>query len=132
MVYSTLIIILDSNEYINFFNKKNNIDEILSNNKISIFINELIIKEVLENIKKTDKFYSLTFKSNIIFFTEKLPHTLLVKYRNLGLKKGDIAIAALCEYINVDYFISENRDFLKSKKFGFKILNLKEFLKILR
>ena len=124
-----LIIVLDSNEYIIFLNKKTHLDKILANNKI--YINELIVKEVLRNIGESLKgqFYQFLFKSNIILHNEELPINLFEKYKDLGLKKGDIEIAAFCENINTDYLITENRHFLKSKKFEkIKVLNLKEFL----
>jgi len=124
-----LKIVLDSNEYIIFLNQKTQLlDEIFQNNRI--YVNEMIVKEVLRNIKESFKsqFYKLLFKDNIILHNEKLPISLFEKYKNLGLKKGDIEIAAFCENMEVDYLITENRHFLKSKKFEkFKILSLKEF-----
>lgn len=54
---------------------------------------------------------------------------LFQKYKNLGFKKGDIAIAAFAEKENADFLISENRHFLKELKTRkFKILNAEQFL----
>ena len=62
-----------------------------------------------------------------------MPLHLLVKYKKLGLKKGDIAIAAFCENVKADYLITENRHFVKSKKFDkFKVLSFKDFIRKLR
>ena len=60
---------------------------------------------------------------------EKIPLYLFKKYKALGLKKGDIIIAAFCEHINAAYLITENRHFLKQMKFDkFKVLSLKDFV----
>jgi len=127
-----LIVILDANEYINYIsNKILLLDRILSDDKILIYINETITKEVINNLSQSliKDFYDFLLRNNISVYYEKIPFHLLQKYKKLGLKKGDIAIAAFCENINADYLITENRHFLKSKKFDkFKVLSLKEFL----
>ena len=112
-----MIIVLDSNEYINCFN--NNVlllNKITLNEIFTIYINETITKEVLNNINEYSKkgFFNFLFTSHIIAYNQKLPDSLLMKYKQLGLKKGDIAIAAFCEAIEADYLITENRHFLKS------------------
>ncbi|MBS3095843.1 PIN domain-containing protein [Candidatus Woesearchaeota archaeon] len=127
-----MIVILDANEYINYIsNKILLLDRILSDDKILIYINETITKEVINNLSQSliKDFYDFLLRNNISVYYEKIPFHLLQKYKKLGLKKGDIAIAAFCENINADYLITENRHFLKSKKFDkFKVLSLKEFL----
>ena len=127
-----MIIVLDSNEYINYLEKKSEIlGEIFSNEGIAICINEIIFKEILRNVDalKKKEFYSLLSRHTFIAYNEKLPLDLLQKYKKLGLKKGDIVIASFCEVIKADYLISENRHFLKSRIFDkFEVLNLKEFL----
>ena len=131
-----MIIVLDSNEYIQYFERSLEIlDEILTNEEISIYINEIIVKETLRNIdehKKKD-FYSLVSRRPFTAYNEKLPLVLLEKFKKLGLKKGDIAIAAFCEHLSADFLVTENRHFLKSRKFEkFEVLSLKGFLKRLR
>ena len=126
-----MIIILDSNEYINYFNKKIPLDKVFSNQDIIIYINSIIIREVIRNLKELQikEFYNIIFNKNINFYGQKLTFQLLTKYKKLGLKKGDIAIAAFCEAINANYLITENRHFLKSEKFDeCKVLSLKKFL----
>ena len=124
-------IVLDSNEYINFFNKKPIfLYKIIANNDIPIYIHESIVIEVLNNINNVHKgkFYKIIFENNIILYNNKLPFYLHTKYKKLGLKKGDIAIAAFCDYINANYFISENRHFLREFKFDkFKVVTLNGF-----
>ena len=126
-------IVLDSNEYIYCINKENLLPEKLFLDKNqSILIDDQIIREVLRNIDESQKkeFYSILFKYDINFYGLKIPVHLLNKYRNLGLKKGDIAIAAFCEAINAEYLISENRHFLKGiKNTKFKIVTIVQFLK---
>jgi len=131
-----LIVILDANEYINYIsNKILLLDRILSDDKILIYINETITKEVINNLSQSliKDFYDFLLRNNISVYYEKIPFHLLQKYKKLGLKKGDIAIAAFCENINADYLITENRHFLKSKKFDkFKVLSLRAFLNKLK
>lgn len=107
------------------------LDEIIQNDELTIYINETITKEVLNNINEQLKkrFYDFLFTNNIITYDQKLPFGLLKKYKKLGLKKGDIAIAAFCEHISANHLITENRHFLKGKKFDkFEVLSLRRFL----
>ena len=127
-----MIVVLDSNEYINYLNKISlKLDLIFKNEKFTIFLNELIVKEVLRAITKELKkeFYRIIFNYNLSVNNEKLPLGLFKKYNDIGLKKGDIEIAAFCEYIKADYLITENRHFLKNIALNkFQILNLNNFL----
>jgi len=127
-----LIIVLDSNEYINYLNRKTVIlDKIVSDDTYIIFINETITKEVTNNLGKLliKSFYDFLFRNNIIAKDEKLSLSLFQKYKKLGLKKGDIAIAAFCESVSAEYLLSENRHFLKNTKLNtFRVMNLHDFL----
>ena len=131
-----MIIVLDSNEYINYIEKKTLLlDKIFLYDKIIVYINETVTKEVTNNLGEplVKDFYDFLLRNDINVYYGKMELKLLQKYKKLGLKKGDIAIAAFCEAINADYLITENRHFLKSKKFDkFKILSIKEFLKKLK
>jgi len=50
--------------------------------------------------------------------------------KKLGLKKGNIGIAAFCEYVKANYLITENRHFLKELKTKqFKIRDAEDFIK---
>ena len=130
-----MIIVLDSNEYLYFLNKETVLLEKLFR-RIGFFvhIHRFIISEVIQNIKETQEkeFYYLLRNRDIIINEEELPFELLSKYENLGLRKGDTIIALFCEKIKVDYLITENRDFLKSKKFNFQILSLQKFLEMFK
>ena len=127
-----MIIVLDSNEFINYLSEKLLLlDKILSDDKITIYINETITKEVINNLNESliKEFYDFLLRNNIDVYEGKMELDLLQKYKKLGLKKGDIAIAAFCEYVKANYLITENRHFLKSKNFDkFKVLSIKEFL----
>jgi len=100
--------------------------------KYEFVISDDIYQEVIRNIPyhTKEKFSRLLkFKALIIkdFFSDS---NLFQKYRNLGLKKGDIAIAAFAEKENADFLISENRHFLNELKTRkFKIVNAEQFLK---
>ena len=125
-------IVLDSNEYIIFLNKKSTaLNELFEKEGIVIYVNGSIVKEVLRNVAETikSKFYKILFKNKIEVNDKILPFYLFGKYKKIGLKKGDIAIAAFCEFIKADYLITENRHFLKEAKFKeFKVVAIKDFL----
>ena len=126
-----MIIVLDSNEYINFLNKKVRLEEVFQIEDVSIRINELIIKEVLRNVSEQLKkeFYALLLRSNVVLRKEKLPMALFDKYRQKGLKKGDVVVASFCESEKAKYLVTENRHFLKEIKFDeFRVVKLDEFL----
>ena len=126
-----MIIILDSNEYINFLNKKVRLEEVFQIEDVSVRINELIVKEVLRNVSEQLKkeFYALLLRSNVVLRKDKLPRALFDKYRLKGLKKGDIVVASFCESEKAGFLISENRHFLKEIKFDkFRVVKLGEFL----
>lgn len=130
-----MIIVLDSNEYINYLSKNALLlDKLVSNSRNVIYINETITKEVINNLNEylVKKFYDFLFRNNINPFDKKIPFSLLEKYKRLGLKKGDIVIAAFCDDINADYIVTENRHFLKDVKFDkFKVITLADFVKIM-
>lgn len=125
-------VVLDSNEYIIFLNIKSaSLNELLEKEGIIIYVNSLIVKEVLRNISETikSKFYKILFKNKIEANDKILPFYLLDKYKKIGLKKGGITIAAFCEFIKADYLITENRYFLKEAKVKeFKVITIKDFL----
>ena len=127
-----LTVVLDSNEYINYLNKNDlSLQKIFTNEDLSVYLNDFIIREVLRNLIEAQKkeFYNLIFQENVIFHGQKLPFYLFEKYKKLGLKKGDIEIAAFCEALKVDYLITKNRHFLKSTKLDmFEILSINDFL----
>lgn len=128
-----MIIVLDSNEYINYLSKNILLlDKVVSDVNNIIHINETITKEVINNLSEhlIKDFYDFLFRNNINVSYRKMPISLFNKYKNLGLKKGDIAIAAFCEAIEAEYLISENRRFLKGiKNTKFKIVNVEQFLR---
>ena len=125
-------IVLDSNEYVIFLNKNSiALNELFEKEGIVIYVNGPIVKEVLRNIAETIKsrFYKILFKNKIEVNDKILPFYLLDKYKKIGLKKGDITIAAFCEFIKADYLITENRHFLKEAEVKeFKVAAIKDFL----
>ena len=66
-----MILVLDSNEYINHINKKASLDNVFVNESFEIFLNELILREVLRNIRnlQAKEFYNIIFSKNINFLT---------------------------------------------------------------
>ena len=130
--------VIDSNEIILGLTTENTSSAIFIiklnelKDKYEFIISDDIYQEVMRNIphytkekfRKLLEFKIITIKG---FLTDV---ELFQKYKNLGFKKGDIAIASFADKENADILISENRHFLqelKTKKF--KILNAEQFLK---
>ena len=126
-----LRLVLDSNEYIFYFDKKSkDILKLLDNQDIQIFLNDLIFQEVIRNLRReaTKYFINLLKNPRFEFVINKIPEDLIEKYKKLGLKKGDVVIAAFCDAIKADYLITENRHFLQSKRIiEFKIISIRDF-----
>jgi predicted nucleic acid-binding protein len=61
---------------------------------------------------------------------EKAELDLINKYRNLGCKLGDAAIAAHLEMMSITTLVSENRDFFEEiKGLPFRVLRVEEALR---
>lgn len=126
-----LRLVLDSNEYIfHLDNRSVNFQKLLMLDNVEIFLNDLIFKEVIRNLRKDliISFINLLKSSKFNMSWEKMPQEIIEKYKRLGLKKGDVIIASFCDFVNANYLISENRHFLKSSLDKTKILSLKEFM----
>jgi len=126
-------LVLDSNEYVFYFDNKNDIlFKLLNLPNIKIYLNSLIFREVLRNMRKESIKYLINLIKNPKFVTnsERIPRNLTDKYKKLGLKKGDVVVAAFSEYVKADYLITENRHFLKVMRFDeFEVLSTREFMK---
>ncbi|HLD42470.1 MAG TPA: hypothetical protein VJB08_00595 [Candidatus Nanoarchaeia archaeon] len=125
-------IVLDSNEYVfHFTNRSQFLPELTRTPDIKIFINSLIFREVLQNISKSSINPFIKMLQDPVFVAiGVVPDTLINKYSLLGLKKGDTVIAALCEFVNAECLITENRHFLREVSIGaFTILSSKDFMK---
>ncbi|MCP4709512.1 MAG: hypothetical protein GY869_12870 [Planctomycetes bacterium] len=73
-------------------------------------------EELRRNLPEVDmtRFYHMIYAGNSLSLAYSHPPAALVeKYKNLGLKKGDVLIAAFCEWQKIDIFISRNRHFLQ-------------------
>ncbi len=56
------------------------------------------------------------------------PEDLAKRYRDAGLKKGDILIGAFCEWQSIELFVSRNRHFLQELANPlFRIINPSDF-----
>jgi len=128
-----ITLILDSNEYIFGFSNKDSASASLLT-KIEIFklkIPYIVIEEVDRNLSKDiqKKFYQFIRDHAEVVF-ELPPEEFLEKYRDEGLKDADSLIGAYCEFLNVDFLISENRHFLLNfHPKAFKVLSASDFLK---
>ncbi len=132
------IIVLDSNEIILGLEAAkpssqgliDNLDELsnLHDFKISNHIFQEIIRNLSQDTK--EKFKKLLSLGIIKIEESKINKSLINKYKNLGLKKGDILVAAYTELVKAGFLVSENRHFLEELKTRtFKIINAKQFIK---
>jgi predicted nucleic acid-binding protein len=60
----------------------------------------------------------------------QVAYELGAKHQAIGLKAGDAFIAALGEWANADYLITENRHFLDRSRLPFKVVRISAFLAI--
>ena len=134
------IVVLDSNEIIFGLLGNEPYPKILIDNlnvirlKYDFLINRQIKLEVESNLPKTivGKFNRLLSLNVIKVDNEELSNNLITKYKQLGLKKGDIIIAGFTEFKKAKYIVSENRHFLSElNKKDFEVLSAKEFLEII-
>ena len=116
----SLKLVLDSNEYVLHFSKNSDALLMLLNLDAKIYLNALIFREAIRNIRLSEVKELVLLLKNPKFAvnSEKIPQDIIDKYKNLGLKKGDIVIAAFCEFVKANYLITENRHFLKEIKFS--------------
>ncbi len=130
--------VIDSNEIILGLTTENTSSAIFIiklnelKDKYEFIISDDIYQEVMRNIPNyTKEKFSKLLEFKIITINDFLTDVeIFQKYKNLGFKKGDIAIASFADKENADILISENRHFLKwlqTRKF--KILNAEQFLK---
>ena len=104
---------------------------------LNLIIPRLIAQEVTRNLtspQQVRQFYRLFQNYSFAqIIDEPVPSILVEKYINLGLPaKADAFIGAFAEWMNVSYFISENRRFLRQVKTkAFQIMDTDEFVRIL-
>src|SRR3989338_5074502 len=131
-----VIIVLDSNEYIKNINEQSDLlNPLFQRVGFYFHLHKIIRDEVLRNLRNDAEkdFFRLVMENGISVDEDILSIALFHKYKELGLNKGDIAIASFCEKIGADYLITENRDFLKSKNLAdFQVLSLREFLRLFK
>ena len=130
--------VIDSNEIILGLTTENTSSAIFIiklnelKDKYEFIISDDIYQEVMRNIPNyTKEKFSKLLEFKIITINDFLTDVeLFQKYKNLGFKKGDIAIASFADKENADILISENRHFLKGLKTKkFKIVNAEQFIK---
>jgi len=125
--------LLDSNEYIFGFRDKNSYSALLLTKIkfLKLKIPHVIIQEVDRNLSVDlqKKFYQFIGDHVDVVF-EIPPEELLGKYRTEGLKNADSLIGAYCEFLDIDFFVSENSHFLVNfHPKAFKVLSASDFLK---
>ena len=132
------VVILDSNELIfGIIGNKGYPYQLMQSiaklcDNFDFWISRQIVKEVLDNVQDGQKgeFFKLITSGFLKYDGKIVDRELFLKYRNKGLKKGDVVIAAFAEMKDADFLVSENRHFLKGLKTGkFRVLNAEHFLR---
>lgn len=131
-------IVFDTNIWI--FGLRNQADKpachqlLLCLNNLYVKIPYQIFLELQSNLDREEfkRFFRLIhlYPARIEPSWEKADLTLIKKYRNLGFKLGDAAIAAHLEMMSIKILVSENRDFLEQiKGLPFRVLHADEVLR---
>ncbi|OGH61455.1 MAG: hypothetical protein A3G34_05595 [Candidatus Lindowbacteria bacterium RIFCSPLOWO2_12_FULL_62_27] len=131
-------IVLDSNEYIYAFGaeRKPACERLIGRliekaEKNSLSVSRSIADETRRNLKRTAFKLCHRFWLDMacrIDDDDNVPKALFASYLVRGLKPADAQIGAYAEWVNADFLISENRDFLAlSKPLPYRIMKASEF-----
>jgi len=107
-------VVLDSNEYVFYIMGLSDVVEFVLNAGAEVCIHIAIIEEVWRNLMKPahkTAFLNILLSPGIRIYTDKLPVALRDKYAGLGLRGGDILIAAFTEFCHADILITEDENF---------------------
>jgi hypothetical protein len=101
---------------------------------LRLVISRLIVQEVTRNLSSSEQirhFHRLIASTNFVLVVdEPVPPKFVQKYIQLGLReKADAFVGAFAEWMEVAYFISDNRHFLRDLRTdAFKVLSPAEFI----
>ena len=135
-------IVLDSNEYIFAFGQKREVAceavvrwliAVAAEGRASLFVSRTVVNDVRRHMP------GVLFKECHIFWRNVgtsidedglIPSEILVAYLGRGLKMGDALVGAYAEWVDADFLISENRDFLAlSTPLPFRVVKAAAFLR---
>ena len=125
-------VVLDSNEYVFYIMGLSDVVEFVLNAGAEVCIHIAIIEEVWRSLMKSahkTAFLSILLSPGIRIYTDKLPMVLKDKYARLGLRGGDILIAAFTEFCHADILITEDENFNALKEavdVSFKIFSYQQ------
>jgi predicted nucleic acid-binding protein len=133
-----LRLVLDSNEYIAGFGDRPDLPParllsyFIAHPAVhEIVVSHMIVEEVRRNLlpEAFKDFWSFLALFGVIPVEEwEIPSALPAKYKEMGLKTGDAAIAACAEAMAADAVVTENRDFHGRHGLPFRPLRAAEFL----
>lgn len=107
-------VVLDSNEYVFYIMGLSDVVEFILNAGAEVCVHTAIIEEVWRNLMapahKT-AFLSILLSPDVRIYTDKLPRALREEYARLGLRGGDILIAAFTEFCHADILVTEDTNF---------------------
>ena len=124
---------MDSNEYVFYIMGLSDVVEYVLNSGAEVCVHIAIIEEVWRNLARPQHrvaFLSVMLSPSVRIFTDKLPVALRDKYAGLGLRGGDILVAAFAEYCRADVLLTEDRNFdvLKgATDVPYEVLSYREF-----
>ena len=144
---ATLIVVLDSNEYIFGIGDPTSesaalLDALATRDwqgTLVVATPWMVEREVVRNLSALAPMASRTFYFLLahapwdgVTYTDP-PSELVLKYLDLGLAEEDAIIAAFAEMVNAQYLVSENRHFLERlKSDAFQVVNAAAFLEMVK
>jgi len=138
-ISSSMKISLDTNIFVAGIQKTNRwccyVVDHLYQLKDELLLPVIVEKEVCRNLTLQDArlFHQMLRLLDYPVDYELPPPEFVCKYHQLGLKKGDMLIGAFCEFRHIEYFVSENRHFLKELHTdAFTVINAETFLTHIR
>ncbi|HHL72376.1 MAG TPA: PIN domain-containing protein [Bacteroidetes bacterium] len=128
-----MVLLLDTNIWIKGLRQSNNACQIILSHLglFDVLFPAQVRQELSNNLSalETSLLYNLIHAAAGFLDFEPPPKQLVDHYYDKGLRKGDMIIAAFCEWRNVDVVVSTNRDFLRgiSGEVPFKIMSPEHF-----
>ena len=112
-----MVIVLDTNIWIKGIQQAHSPSYTLLNHltRFNLVFPEQVRSELVRNFTPSDMrlVYRLVHFAGGIEDFRPPPRELCERYYKKGLRKGDMIIAAFCEWQHVDVIVSTNRDYLR-------------------
>jgi len=104
---------------------------VLNLSQFEVVVPDQVRRELNNNLDNDDmrRFYALRSQHNVRLSYEQVPDIYVTMFYDKGLKKGDAIIGGFGEWQQIDFIVSDNRDFLRGLAAGhyFEVLSPQEF-----